>query len=184
MIFMGPPGAGKGTQSKEICSFYGIPQISTGDILREAIKNESELGKKAKKFMDSGELVPDGVVIDIIRERLGMPDCTKGFILDGFPRTVVQAEALDELLASLKMAINLVINLDVDREELVTRLLKRAEIEGRSDDNREVIENRLQQYNDKTFPLLDYYKNKSLLKEIDGHGSQAGITNKIKSLIG
>ena len=184
MIFMGPPGAGKGTQAKEICNIYHIPQISTGDILREAIKNETELGKKAKKFLDSGDLVTDDIVIDIIRERLAKGDCGKGFILDGFPRTVVQAQSLDKLLKEMGKSLDLIINLDVPENELLKRLLKRAEIEGRSDDNEEVIKNRLVNYRSKTLPLLDYYKNQSILTEVDGLGDQESITSFIKGKIG
>ena len=184
MIFMGPPGAGKGTQAKEICNIYHIPQISTGDILREAIKTGSELGVKAKKYLDAGDLVPDEIVIDIIKERLSESDCSKGFILDGFPRTVVQAESLDNLLKKMGKSLDLIINLDVPENELLKRLLKRAEIEGRSDDNEEVIKNRLQNYRSKTFPLLDYYKKQSILSEVNGTGGMEDITSTIKGIIG
>ena len=184
MIFMGPPGAGKGTQAAEICEMYKIPQISTGDMLRTAIKNETDLGRKAKKYLDAGDLVPDDIVIGIIQERLAQKDCNNGFLLDGFPRTVTQAESLDEMLGKMQKKLDFVINLDVPEEELLKRLLKRAEIEGRSDDNEEVIKNRLNNYKDKTLPLLDFYKKQSVLKQISGTGTREEITGKIKGMLG
>lgn len=183
LIFMGPPGAGKGTQAKIICTEKNIPQISTGDILRAAIQNGTEMGLKAKKFMDAGDLVPDDVVIGIIRDRLKESDCKNGFLLDGFPRTLEQARALDELLKSMGIALQVVLNLAVPDAELLKRLLERAKIEGRADDNEETIKNRLVNYNNKTFPLLDYYKNTGLLKEIDGLGSVEQITNLIRGAL-
>lgn len=177
---MGPPGAGKGTQAKRICQEYKIPQISTGDILREAIKNQTELGLSAKKFMDAGNLVPDEVVIGIIKDRLKQADCKNGFLLDGFPRTIPQAEELDKILVELSFRLDSVVNLAVPDDELVKRLLERAQIEGRADDNEETIKTRLKNYNDKTLPLLEYYKSKGLLAAIDGHGTIDEITNKIK----
>lgn len=183
LIFMGPPGAGKGTQAKIICSDYNIPQISTGDILRESIKNQTEAGLRAKKFMDAGDLVPDEVVIQIIKDRLKEPDCKNGYLLDGFPRTIEQADALDHLLAEMQMKLDVVLNLAVPDEELLKRLLERAKIEGRADDNEETIKNRLVNYNKKTFPLLDYYKKKGLLKEIDGLGKLEEISKLIKKEI-
>lgn len=180
LIFMGPPGAGKGTQAKIICSEYKIPQVSTGDILRESIKNQTKAGLEAKKFMDAGDLVPDSVVINIIKDRLAEADCKHGFLLDGFPRTLDQADALDVLLKEMGLGLNAVINLAVPDEELLKRLLERAKIEGRADDNEETIKNRLLNYNNKTFPLLDYYKKKGLLKEINGSGKMEEITSMIK----
>jgi adenylate kinase len=180
LIFMGPPGAGKGTQAKIVCDEFKIPQISTGDILRAAIKNGTEMGLKAKKFMDAGDLVPDEVVIGIIKDRLKEADCKNGFLLDGFPRTIEQAKALDDLLQNLNMKLDVVLNLAVPDSELLKRLLDRAIKEGRSDDNEETIKNRLVNYNNKTFPLLDYYKGKKLLKEIDGIGKLDEVTNSIR----
>lgn len=177
---MGPPGAGKGTQAKFVCKEYGIPQISTGDILRASIKNGTELGLSAKKYMDAGDLVPDSVVIGIIRDRLKEDDCKPGFLLDGFPRTIEQAKELDKILAELNISLTSVLNLSVPDEELVKRLLERAKIEGRADDNEETIKNRLKNYNDKTFPLLDYYKQTGLLAEVDGLGSIEEISQLIK----
>jgi adenylate kinase len=181
LIFMGPPGAGKGTQAKIICSEYSIPQISTGDILRASIQNGTEMGLKAKRFMDAGDLVPDEVVIGIIKDRLNESDCSKGFLLDGFPRTIDQAKALDELLKALNIKLDAVINIAVPDTELLRRLLERAKIEGRADDNEETIKNRLANYNSKTFPLLEYYSKAGALKEIDGLGKMEEITSLIKA---
>lgn len=181
---MGPPGAGKGTQAETIKDKFKIPQISTGEILREAVKNSTPMGLEAKKFMDAGDLVPDVVVIGIIKDRLAEQDCAKGFILDGFPRTVEQAEALGKILRETKMDLDAVVNLSVPDEELVKRLLSRAEIEGRADDNEETIKNRLKNYNDKTFPLIDYYRKAGILKEVNGVGSMEEITMEILSVLG
>ncbi len=180
LIFMGPPGAGKGTQAKIICDDLKIPQISTGEILRASIQAGKELGLKAKKYMDAGDLVPDEVVIGIIRERIVEPDCKNGFLLDGFPRTIEQAKALDEMLKELNRNLDVVLNLSVPEDELLKRLLERAKIEGRSDDNEETIKNRLNNYNQKTFPLIQYYREKGLLKEINGVGSIEQIAALIR----
>ncbi len=177
---MGPPGAGKGTQAKIICDDLKIPQISTGEILRASIQAGKELGLKAKKYMDAGDLVPDEVVIGIIRERIVEPDCKNGFLLDGFPRTIEQAKALDEMLKELNRNLDVVLNLSVPEDELLKRLLERAKIEGRSDDNEETIKNRLNNYNQKTFPLIQYYREKGLLKEINGVGSIEQIAALIR----
>jgi adenylate kinase len=181
LVFLGPPGAGKGTQAQRIAQEYGIPHISTGDILRNAVKEGTELGKLAKSYMDKGELVPDEVIIGIIRERLSQPDVKeKGFILDGFPRTLPQAEALDELLKELSMPLDRVVYLNVDDEEIVKRLLAR----GRTDDTEEVIRNRLKVYREQTAPLIDYYSEKCILVEIYGVGDIDEITRKIKESVG
>lgn len=179
LIFMGPPGAGKGTQADLIKEKYNIPQISTGDMLRVAVKNGTAMGMEAKKYMDAGDLVPDAVVIGIIRDRLVEKDCANGFILDGFPRTVEQAKALSEILKELHMELDSVVNLDVPDEELVKRLLGRAIKEGRSDDNEETIKNRLHTYNTKTLPLIDFYKGTGILRQINGLGSMKEITDSI-----
>lgn len=184
LVFMGPPGAGKGTQAKKICLEYSIPQISTGEILREAIQNKTELGLNAKKYMDSGDLVPDSIVIGIIKDRLKQGDCKHGFLLDGFPRTTAQAEELNRILTELGYKLDATINISVPDAELVRRLLERAKVEGRSDDNEETIKNRLKNYNEKTFPLLSFYKSHGLLKEVDGMGSVEDITFKIKKELG
>ena len=181
LVFLGPPGAGKGTQAQRIAEEYRIPHISTGDILRSAVKEGTELGKLAKSYMDKGELVPDEVIIGIIRERLSQPDVKeKGFILDGFPRTLPQAEALDELLKELSMPLNRVVYLNVDDEEIIKRLLAR----GRADDTEEVIRNRLKVYREQTAPLIAYYSEKCILVEIYGVGDIEEITRKIKESVG
>jgi len=181
VVFLGPPGAGKGTQAVRIAERYNVPHISTGDILRAAVKEGTELGKLAKSYMDRGELVPDEVIIGIIRERLSQSDVKeRGFILDGFPRTIAQAEALDELLKELQLPLDKVIYLNVDDEEIVKRLLTR----GRADDTEDVIRNRLKVYREQTAPLVDYYTEKGLLVEICGVGEIEEITKKIEESLG
>ncbi|MEI1280136.1 adenylate kinase [Leptospira hartskeerlii] len=180
IIFMGPPGAGKGTQAKILCDTLGIPQISTGDILRAAVKNGTQMGLEAKRYMDAGDLVPDSVVIGIIKDRLVEPDCKNGFLLDGFPRTVEQADALDKILSTEGLKIKRAINLEVPDQELLERLLKRAEIEGRSDDNETTIKSRLETYNKKTLPLLDYYAAKGNLSRVNGVGNLDTVTKLIE----
>lgn len=184
LIFMGAPGAGKGTQSKLVVDRAGIVQISTGDILRAAVKEGTEMGNKAKEFMDAGKLVPDEVMIGIIEARIQEPDCKNGFILDGFPRTSDQAVALDSILNKHNLKIDHVLQFEVPNEELTERLLKRAEIEGRSDDNIDSIKNRLKVYTEKTQPLIDYYKGKGNLAIIDGTGTIDQISDRVKSTIG
>ncbi len=213
LILLGGPGAGKGTQAKKLIDKYQIPQISTGDILRAAVKEGTEMGKKAKEYMDAGKLVPDEVVIGIIKDRLAQPDCRKGFILDGFPRTVPQAEALDRVLADLGSKIDHVISIEVDEEELVTRLTGRrtcknpdcgqmyhikfsppqkegvcdkcgSELYQRDDDNEATVRSRLATYNQATKPLIDYYQAKGLLRPIKGVGSIDDIFKQICSILG
>ena len=181
VVFLGPPGAGKGTQAVKIAEKYNVPHISTGDILRAAVKEGTELGKLAKEYMDKGELVPDDVIIGIIRERLSQPDVReRGFILDGFPRTLPQAEALDKMLAELNMPLDKVVYLNVDDEEIVKRLLAR----GRADDTEEVIRNRLEVFRKQTAPLIDYYSEKGILAEVYGVGEIDEITKKIEESLG
>lgn len=180
---MGPPGAGKGTQAKVIADHYGIPQISTGDIFRSAIQNGTAFGLEAKKYMDAGDLVPDEVVIGVVRERLSEDDTKNGYILDGFPRTTQQAEALKGILSDLGTSLDAAVNIDVAEDELVRRLLERAQIEGRADDTEPVIKTRLKNYEDQTRPLIDYYRKEGLLKEIDGVGAMEEITNRIQSAL-
>lgn len=184
LIFLGPPGAGKGTQAKIFLERAGIVQISTGDILRAAVANGTELGKQAKSFMDKGELVPDSVVIGIIEQRIREPDCQKGFVLDGFPRTIEQAQALDAILEKLGLSIDHVVNFEVPDDELVRRLMGRAVQEGRSDDNPESIKNRLQIFKDKTQPLISYYEQKGKLRHVAGLGSTAEIAERVKAVVG
>ncbi len=181
VVFLGPPGAGKGTQAVRITEKYNVPHISTGDILRAAVREGTELGKVAKEYMDKGELVPDEIIIGIIRERLSQEDVKRnGFLLDGFPRTLPQAEALDKLLEELGMPLDKVIYLNVDDEEIVKRLLAR----GRVDDTEEIIRNRLRVYREQTAPLIDYYTAKGLLVEINGVGDINEITKKIEETLG
>jgi adenylate kinase len=149
LLLLGPPGAGKGTQAERLVTTLRIPQISTGDMLRMAVKAGTTIGREAKSYMDRGDLVPDSVVIGVAEERLQQPDAKQGFILDGFPRTAPQAAALDALLAKLGVRLECCIALQVDEDELVKRLLRRAEIEGRSDDNETTIRNRMQVYRDR-----------------------------------
>ncbi|MCS7204692.1 MAG: adenylate kinase [Leptospiraceae bacterium] len=179
IVFMGPPGAGKGTQAKIICQQLQIPQISTGDILRKAIQDQTELGMQAKSYMDKGELVPDSVVVGIVEERIKQDDCKNGFLLDGFPRTINQAIELEKMLEKLEKKINVVINIDVPEEELVKRLLNRAKIENRSDDTEPVIRNRMRTYFQQTYPLIEFYQKKGLLVNIDGMGTIEEITERI-----
>ncbi len=194
-VLLGPPGAGKGTQAAKIVEKYNIPHISTGDIFRENIKNGTELGKKAKEYMDKGELVPDDLVIDLATDRLLADDCKNGFLLDGFPRTVYQAEKLDEFLKAHGQKLDTVIDIEVEKEELITRLTGRrvckacgasfhvvnippkkegicdicgAELVQRADDTVETVENRIEVYNQQTMPLVDYYSEAGNIVTIDG----------------
>jgi adenylate kinase len=202
LILLGPPGAGKGTQAQKIVDRYHIPQISTGDILRAAVKEKTPLGVKAKGVMDQGKLVPDELVIGIIEERLKAPDCQAGFILDGFPRTTVQAEALQPILSRARKQIDHVINIEVEEEELVRRLTGRRTCKNcgamfhvlfqppkkegicdrcggplyqREDDKEETIRTRLKEYQRQTAPLIDYYQRKKTLRSIQGVGGQDEI---------
>ena len=168
VILLGAPGAGKGTQAKLLQETLGLPQISTGDLFRYNMKNETELGKLAQTFMDRGELVPDEVTVAMVRNRLSQPDCASGAILDGFPRTQAQAEALDKLLAEFGGHINVVPSIQVPQDVLVERLLKRAKLEGRADDNEETIRTRMRVYEEQTKPLLDYYGQKGLVVAVNG----------------
>ncbi len=184
LLLLGPPGAGKGTQAANLIKLLGIPQISTGDMLREAVASGTPLGLSAKAQMDAGQLVSDEIVIGIARDRLLKDDAKRGFILDGFPRTVVQAEALDELLEQSGVSLELCVSLTVDEEELVERLLKRAEIEGRSDDNEETIRTRMSEYRAKTEPLTRYYDKKGTLREVNGLGLVHEVADRVEKAIG
>jgi adenylate kinase len=168
IVLLGPPGAGKGTQAKQLEKALGIPQVATGDLFRHNLKNETELGKLAKTYMDRGELVPDEVTVAMAKDRLSQPDCAEGVILDGFPRNLAQVAALDELLAEFGTKIDVVPAIRVDQEVLVKRLLNRAQTEGRADDNEETIRTRMQVYGAETKPLLDHYREQDLLVEING----------------
>lgn len=175
IVLLGAPGSGKGTQGTLLMERRGIPQISTGDLLRAAVASGSELGKRAKAAMDAGELVADDVVVGMIRERLNEADAANGYILDGFPRTRPQAEALDDLLLDLGKPLDRVVNLEVDEEEIVKRLLER----GRADDNENTIRNRMKVFRDQTFPLLKYYEERGLLVTLKGTGEIEDIYARI-----
>jgi len=180
LILMGPPGSGKGTQAKRLVERFGIPQISTGDILREAVASGSEIGKRAKAIMDRGDLVPDEVVIEIVRQRLARPDCKKGFVLDGFPRTRNQAKSLDAILADQGREPARVVALVVADDELRRRILARGE--GRADDNEAAVAKRLEVYRRDTEPVLAHYA--SAVKRIDGIGSMDEITARVVAALG
>jgi len=183
LILFGPPGAGKGTQAAAISEEFALPHIATGDILRENVTQRTELGTLAQQYMDRGELVPDELVIAMVSERIRRDDATEGFLLDGFPRTVAQARALDDVLAEDGRPIDAVIRLLVDDDELVARLLRRAEEQGRSDDTREVIERRLAVYRKQTEPLVDLYRERGLLRDIDGKGGIDEVRERVKATI-
>ena len=211
IVFMGPPGAGKGTQAEKIIENYQIPHISTGDMFRKAIKDQTELGMEAKRYMDQGALVPDHVTIGIVKDRLSESDCKSGFLLDGFPRTVDQAKALDEILTSLDSKIDYVINIDVDLDILKERLTGRricrscgatyhmvfnppavagtcdkcgGELYQRKDDNEETVGNRLDVYVNQTKPLLDYYSLAGNLVNINGQQSIDLVFEEIQNVLG
>ncbi|MGI6065804.1 MAG: adenylate kinase [Bacillota bacterium] len=211
IILLGPPGAGKGTQAEVLVKKLSIPHISTGDMFRNAIKEGTDLGKKAKEYMDSGQLVPDEVTVGIVRERISQDDCGSGFLLDGFPRTVAQAEALDEILAEMKTQLDAVISIEVPSEKLVTRLTGRrvcrkcgatyhmefnppgqdgicnkcgGELYQRSDDTEETVLSRLNVYEKQTAPLIQYYNQKGLLKRIDGDKPIDQVLVKIGESLG
>jgi|Deesub1362A_J573_1020465.scaffolds.fasta_scaffold01233_6 adenylate kinase len=210
LILLGAPGAGKGTQAEMIVAKYNIPQISTGDMLREAVAKGTELGQKAKEYMDKGELVPDEVVIGIVKERLAQPDCDKGFILDGFPRTINQAEALDGILKELNKKIDAVINVYVPEEEIVKRIVNRrtcrnckavyhliynppkeegkcdkcgGELYQRDDDKEETVKERLKVYKSQTQPLIDYYSKKGVVYDIDGTKTIEEVFKQIEAIL-
>ena len=184
VVLMGAPGAGKGTQAKLLEKATALPQVSTGDLFRANLKNQTELGRLAQSYMDKGELVPDEVTVAMVKDRLSREDCAGGAILDGFPRTTVQAEALDDLLENTFNArVNVVPYIKVDQDVLIARLLKRAELEGRADDNKETITVRMQVYQEETAPLLDYYRNKGLLVEINGEQSIENVQQDLVKVV-
>lgn len=184
VVFMGAPGAGKGTQAKLLEKALQLPQVASGDLFRANLKNQTALGNLARTYMDKGELVPDEVTIAMIKDRLSEPDCAEGAILDGFPRTVAQANALDDLLqTAFNAKITIVTYISVETDILVKRLLNRAQIEGRADDNAETIGKRMQVYQEETAPLLSYYRTRGLLVEVDGDRAvelvQADLLEKV-----
>lgn len=205
IVLLGAPGAGKGTQAAKLVEEFATPHISTGDILRAAVKNQTELGKKAKGYMDAGDLVPDSLIIDLMDERLREPDCEKGFILDGFPRTTAQAVALDDMLVRLERPLDAALLVDVDPEVIIKRLTERrcckecgyigtaadatcpkcgGEMYQRDDDNETTVRNRLDVYAKSTSPLIDYYKGKGLLKSVDGDRPVDTVYVDMKALLG
>lgn len=169
LVMLGPPGSGKGTQAARLTEQYRIPHIATGDIFRAQAESGTPLGAEVKAFLDRGELVPDALAISVIRHRLAQPDAQHGFVLDGFPRTVPQAQALDALLAELDRPLDAVLYLDVDRQALIERMLHRAQIEQRSDDQPDVIRHRIEVFLEQTAPLTDYYRRQGKLELIDGN---------------
>ncbi len=179
MLIMGPPGAGKGTQAKGIAEHYKIPAISTGDMFRANVTQGTPLGVEVKRIMDAGGYVGDDVTNAIVADRLDQADADAGFLLDGYPRTVAQVGALDELLGARDQALNHVLSLSVDVDQLVERLLKRAETEGRADDNEEAIRARMDIYSKETSPLLDLYDQRGLLVSVDGLGSVDEVSQRI-----
>ena len=178
-LLIGPPGAGKGTQAELLSAAFGIPAISTGDIFRHNVKNETELGKQAKAFMDRGEYVPDSLTNDLVRDRLSQPDTEPGFLLDGYPRTAEQVTELDAILADNASELDAVIQLTADTDEVVRRLLGRALEQGRADDTEDVIRRRLEVYEEQTAPLIDIYAARGLVLRIDGLGEVAEVTARI-----
>jgi len=212
LIFLGAPGVGKGTQAKQTMVKHDTPQISTGDILRAALGEGTPLGLKAKEYMEKGALVPDEIIIDMIRESFKEPDTEKGFILDGFPRSLPQAEALDTLLEDMERPLDAVINIDVPEEDIIARLTSRrvckkcgkvfnvisnppsddekcpdgtpCDIYQREDDKEDTIRNRLKVYNEQTAPLIEYYNKKELLKTVDGRQTPSEVQDSIESILG
>ncbi len=179
LIFLGPPGSGKGTQAKLLAERLGVPAISTGDMLRDAVRRGTPLGRRAQAIMEAGELVPDDLVIGLVQERTALPDARNGFLLDGFPRTIEQAKALDRILEGNAASVDGVINLLVPEGTLVERLLGRAALEGRSDDRRETVAERLRVYREKTAPLVEHYRNLGVLYDVDGSGSVEEVAGRI-----
>lgn len=179
LILLGPPGAGKGTQAVKIAEFFKIPHISTGDMMRAELASSSALGVELKRYIDAGELVPDNVVLSVVEQRLGAADCQSGFLLDGFPRTLLQAEGLKSILDKKKESLTAVINLRVADQLVVERIVKRGIASGRSDDTPEIIQKRLDVFQAQTAPLIEYYSSAGQLVEVDGVGEVAEVFNRI-----
>jgi adenylate kinase len=179
LILMGPPGAGKGTQAKFVAEHFGVPAISTGDIFRANVSQGTPLGVEAKKYMDAGEYVPDEVTNQMVRNRIAEADADPGFLLDGYPRTLAQVEELDAMIADTGHQLDAVVVIKADSDELVQRLLARAQIEGRADDTEDVIRRRQEIYLEETAPLIDVYARRNLVHEIDGMGAVEDVTKRI-----
>lgn len=184
LVLMGPPGAGKGTQAAVVSGILGIPHISTGDIFRANVSEGTPLGIEAKRYMDAGEYVPDGVTNAMVRDRLSWPDCQPGFLLDGYPRTVEQVGELNSMLKSAHQSLDHVLELTVDMDEVVSRLVRRAAAQGRSDDTEDVIRRRLEVYSEQTAPLTAMYRSQGLLLQVDGLGAIDVVTERIMSALG
>jgi adenylate kinase len=183
LIILGPPGAGKGTQAMRIAERLGIPAVSTGDIFRTNIKNETVLGLQVKEILASGAYVPDEVTNAIVRDRLDQPDAAAGFLLDGYPRTLAQVTELDEMLTAAGTSLDAVLELTVDTDEVVQRLLRRAEIDGRADDTEDVIRHRLNVYVQETAPLAAVYRERGLLRHVDGMGEMDAVTERLQAAL-
>jgi len=183
LMILGAPGSGKGTQGKLLAEFLRVPEVSTGELLRAAVKQGTALGREAKKYMDRGELVPDDVVLGLIKEILDSKEAARGVMMDGFPRTVAQARAVDGLLAGKQAKVDRVVLLDVSEEELVKRLLARAAKEGRSDDNLESIKTRLKVYHSQTAPLISYYEKQGVVRRVQGMGSVDEIQKRARAAV-
>src|SRR4051812_7368258 len=179
LVLMGPPGAGKGTQAKAVAEHFKIPAISTGDIFRANVSQGTPLGREAKRYMDAGEYVPDQVTNLMVRNRIDEPDAERGFLLDGYPRTLDQVEELDGMIAFTGHRLDAVVVLTVDADEIVDRLLQRAEVEGRADDTEEVVRRRQEVYGEQTEPLIEVYRTRGIVHEIDGMGTVEDVTKRI-----
>ena len=181
LLLIGPPGAGKGTQAKRLSEHFGVPAISTGDIFRENVKNETELGQQAKAYMDAGENVPDSLTNDLVEDRISHPDCANGFLLDGYPRTAAQVDALESMLNAQSASLDAAVELVADVEVVVNRLRQRAIDQGRSDDTEDVVRHRLGVYAEQTAPLVKVFQDRDLLVTVDGIGPIEEITERIVS---
>ena len=184
LVIMGPPGAGKGTQATVIGERLGVPAISTGDIFRTNVTEQTPLGVAAKRYLDAGDYVPDEITNDMVRDRLAQQDAANGFLLDGYPRTVAQVEELDSMLADRGVALDAVVVLTVDKDEVVDRLARRARDEGRSDDTAEVIRHRQDLYAEQTAPLVEVYDARDLLVRVDGMGAVDEVTDRVLGALG
>ncbi len=181
LLLIGPPGAGKGTQAKRLSEHFGVPAISTGDIFRENVKNETELGQQAKAYMDAGENVPDSLTNDLVEDRISHADCANGFLLDGYPRTAAQVDALESMLEAQSASLDAAVELVADVEVVVNRLRQRAIEQGRSDDTEDVVRHRLGVYAEQTAPLVKVFQERDLLVTVDGIGPIEEITDRIVS---
>ncbi|MDO4665302.1 MAG: adenylate kinase [Actinomycetaceae bacterium] len=183
IVILGAPGAGKGTQSKKIVEYLNVPHLATGDMFRELMSGDSALGKQARTYIDQGQLVPDEIVNEMVRKRLLACDRNGGFLLDGYPRNLIQAHALNHVLDDMGVDLDAVIELKVDKEELIARLLKRAEIEGRSDDTEPVIRNRMEVYRRETKPITAFYETEHVMNVVDGMGTAEDVWARIQSVL-